>query len=154
MLLMQLPIQVVAVPAALAPQQGAAPVEPWSLGGGLAPAEDCNFCHFPHGEEKFAQMEAFSGRAKGRRPRKGAGPREGQPGQRLSLFDHLDLVGSWSGWQQPGGSSSSSSICSWSSQSELAEAPVRGAAWPDFSAEGRQRLEAILLSAQPRHYYD
>ncbi|CAK0836292.1 unnamed protein product [Prorocentrum cordatum] len=195
MLLMQLPIQVVAVPAALAPQQGAAPVEPWSLGGGLAPGaavappppavagtasrgsknhfkgqcrpcrfheapekcprgEDCNFCHFPHGEEKFAQMEAFSGRAKGRRPRKGAGPREGQPGQRLSLFDHLDLVGSWSGWQQPGGSSSSSSICSWSSQSELAEAPVRGAAWPDFSAEGRQRLEAILLSAQPRHYYD
>ncbi|CAK0869127.1 unnamed protein product [Prorocentrum cordatum] len=193
MLVMQLPIQMVAVPATLAPQQGAAHMEPWGLGGDRAlgavvpppppavarttsrgsknhfkgqcrpcrfhgapekcPREDCNFCHFPHGEEKFAQMEAFSGRAKARKPRSGAGPREGQPGQRLSLCDHLDLVGSWGGWQQPASSSSSSSICSWSGN-ELAEAPVRGAAWLDLSAEGRQRLEAILMSAQPGHYDD
>ncbi|CAK0859703.1 unnamed protein product [Prorocentrum cordatum] len=195
MLLMQLPIQMVAVPAALAPQ-GAAPTEPRSLGGCRAPGvevppppppvamaratsrgsknhfkgqcrpcrfheapekcprgEDCNFCHFPHGEEKFAQLEAFNGRARGRRPRTGAGPREGQP-----AHPGYPCPTTWT-WWAPGAAgssppySSSSSSSSWS-RGEHAEALVLGAAWPGLSAEGRRRLELLLQSAQPERYDD
>ncbi|CAK0804757.1 unnamed protein product [Prorocentrum cordatum] len=188
MLLMQIPIQIGGVPAAPAPQRGAAPAdfrslcEDRALGAAppplsavacrasrgsknhfkgqcrpcrfhLAPeecprGEACNFCHFPHGAEKLAQMDAFSSRAKGRRPRTGAEPRQAPPGLRLSLCDHLDLVGSWSGRQQP--ASSSGSICSWSG-SELAEAPARGAAWqgdpPGRAARALRRLSGGLAGA-------
>ncbi|CAK0845766.1 unnamed protein product [Prorocentrum cordatum] len=191
MLLMQLPIQISGVPVAPAPQQGAAPADPRSLGEGpalgVAPpppplavagtasrgsknhfrgqcrpcrfheapekcprGESCNFCHFPHGPEKFAELEAHSARARGRRPRTRTGSSESQSGQRLSLCDHLDLPGSSSGRLQPVGSSS---ICFWS-VGKLAEAPFRGAAWRDLGADGGELLKAILLSAQPECYDD
>lgn len=91
--------------------------------------EGCNFCHFPHGEEKLSEVEAFSAKARQRRQAKalenlmnsccvgGARPAppcaatstsssweggllEGQPGQQLPLCDHLDLAGSWAGCYQ------------------------------------------------------
>ncbi|CAK0854616.1 unnamed protein product [Prorocentrum cordatum] len=126
----------------------------------FAMARDCNFCHFPHGEEKFAQMEALSTKARGsdrnqaggRRPRTVAGPRGGGSGQRLALCDHLDLVGSWAGCQpRAGGVACGGGKLAEAGALGHALGPDRGAAW---QALGAEQLKAILLSAQPEHYDD
>ncbi|CAK0893461.1 unnamed protein product, partial [Prorocentrum cordatum] len=106
--------------------------------------EDCNFCHFPHGEEKFAKMDAFSTKARMRRPRRGAAPGTGPPGQRLSLCDHLDLAGSWSGGQRPAAASGLAA-----GPRADAPGPAHGAAWQAFGAAGTERPTALLPSAPP-----
>ncbi|CAK0893460.1 unnamed protein product, partial [Prorocentrum cordatum] len=121
--------------------------------------EDCNFCHFPHGEEKFAKMDAFSTKARMRRPRRGAAPGTGP----------ADAPGPAHGaaWQAFGAAGterptallpSAPPECCVADQGQLADQPgadalgaARGAAWQALGAADTERLTAILLSEPPEH---